>query len=203
MPPRSYLASTVSQHSSFLQDPLLERARRAPRLACSLIRRTFRSPVVTPDLCHMQWQGASRSAFPPDESRPHWCAHSPPELGTLCFLMTSSTHSLSASLDAPFSCNELVAALSKCHESAPDADCLPHSLFKVQLRPVPRCGSVRLEVQPRRPGHPSAMVTPPPLILIVSFLSHLALSKFTSTYIYARIAPHILPQLDPSQGGFR
>ena len=67
----------VSQHSLFLQDPLLERvawvcARRAPRLACSLIRRTFRSPTVIPDLCHMQWHGASRSALPPHEARSQW-----------------------------------------------------------------------------------------------------------------------------------
>ena len=49
--------STVSQHSSFLQDPLLERVAwfcDVPLPPCSLIRRTFRSPVVTPDLCHMQ-----------------------------------------------------------------------------------------------------------------------------------------------------
>ena len=30
-------------------------------------------------------------------------------------------------------CTELVAALSKCHEPAPSADCLPHSLFKVSF----------------------------------------------------------------------
>ena len=34
-------------------------SRRAPRLTCSLVRCTFRSPVATPDLCHMQWRGAS------------------------------------------------------------------------------------------------------------------------------------------------
>ena len=36
---------------------------RAPGFACSLIGRTFRSPVLTPDFCHVQWHGASRSAL--------------------------------------------------------------------------------------------------------------------------------------------
>ena len=64
-------------------------------------------------------------------------------LVTLFYPTTSSTLSLrfasltslheSGRLDAPFSCNELVAALSKCHESPPVADCLPYSLFKVSF----------------------------------------------------------------------
>ena len=35
--------------------------------------------------------------------------------------------------NAPFSCYELDAALSKCRESAPSADCLPCSLLKVSF----------------------------------------------------------------------
>ena len=50
-------------------------SRRAPRLACSLIRRTFRSLAATPHLCHVQRHGASRSALPPDEARSQWRAH--------------------------------------------------------------------------------------------------------------------------------
>ena len=72
-------------------------SRRAPRLASSLIRRTFWSPVATPDLCHVQWHGASRSAFPPDEARSQWRAQFSSPTGTLHFLTTSVTHSLSAS----------------------------------------------------------------------------------------------------------
>ena len=49
-------------------------SRRAPRRACSLIRRTFRSSGVTPDLYHMQRHGPSCSALPPDEARSLWRA---------------------------------------------------------------------------------------------------------------------------------
>ena len=49
----------------------------------------------------------------------------------------------------------------------------------------------------------SAMVTLPLLIPIVPFLSPPAPLKVFEHLIYARIAPHILPRLDPSQGGFR
>ena len=119
-------------------------SRRAPRLASSLIRRTFRSPAVTPDLCHMQWHGASRSTLPPDEARSQWRTHFSPPTGdsvfsdgffhslSLRFASLTSLHE-SGRFDVPFSYNELVAALSKCHESAPSADCLPYSLFKVSF----------------------------------------------------------------------
>ena len=119
-------------------------SRRAPRLACSLIRRTFRSPFATPDLCRMQWHGASCSALPPGEAGSHWRAHfsSPPgdspfsdDFFHSLSLRFASLTSLreSGRFDTPFSHNELVAALSKCHESAPGADCLPYSLFRVSF----------------------------------------------------------------------
>ena len=117
---------------------------RAPRIACSLIRRTFQSPVVTPDVSHMQWHGASRSALPPGAVRSQWRAHLCSPTGdtlfshdfyhshSLRFASLTSLHE-SGRFDAPFSYNEFVVALSKCHESAPGADCLPHSLFKVSF----------------------------------------------------------------------
>ena len=95
----------------------------------------------------------------------------PPGSGTQSWLfcplisrMDPSQHHESGRFDAPFSYNEIVAALSKCPESAPGADCLPYLLFKVsfpwwrhflllQPRSAPHCGSVRLEVQPCRPCH--------------------------------------------------
>ena len=100
-------------------------SRRAPRLASSLIRRTFGSLVVTPDLCHVQWHGASCSALPPDEARSHWRAHFSSPTGdspfsddffhslSLRFASLTSLHE-SGRFDAPFSFNELVAALSDC-----------------------------------------------------------------------------------------
>ena len=78
-------------------------SRRAPRLACSLIRRTFRPPVVA-DLCQKQWHGASCSALPPDEARSHWRAHFSSPTGdspfsddffhsfSLCFASLTSLH---------------------------------------------------------------------------------------------------------------
>ena len=115
---------------------------RAPRLACSLVRHTFRSSVASPNLCHMQWDGASRSALPPDEARSQWHAHFSSPTGdtrfsddflhslTLRFASLTSLHD-TGRFDVPFSYNELVAALSKCNESVPGADGLPYSLFKV------------------------------------------------------------------------
>ena len=105
-------------------------SRRAPRVASSLIRRTFPSPVVTPDLCHMQWHGASRSALPPVEARSQWRL----PLGTLCFLTTSSTHFLSASrLSRPYTNQADLMLPSLTRNSLLRADCLPHSLFKVSF----------------------------------------------------------------------
>ena len=84
------------------------------------------SPLLSHLTCvphAMAWR--LRSALPPQKA----CFHGVP-MFPLCFPTTSSTHSLSlrfASLtslhesgrfDAPFSHNELVAALYKCHESA-------------------------------------------------------------------------------------
>ena len=147
-------------------------SRQAPRLACSLVRRTFRSSVVTPDLCHVQWDGASRCALPPDEARSHWRAH-----------FSSSTE------DTRFSDDICASRLSR-----------PCTILGDLMLPLPRvsswCG--RDGVIFRSPSsssscaspwsHPlsssrssSATVTPPPLIPIVLFLSHLALSNFSST----------------------
>ena len=140
----------VSKHNSFLHDPLLERVAcvcdvplpPCSRLACSLIRHAFRSPTVTPDLCHMHWHGASRSALPPHEARSQQRSHfsSPTRCSlfsdeffhslSLFFASLTSLHE-SGRFDAAFSYDELVAALPKCHESAPGADCLPYLLFKV------------------------------------------------------------------------
>ena len=44
---------------------------------------------------------------------------------SLCFASLTSLHE-SGRFDAPFSCNELVAALSKCHESALALQSLSH-----------------------------------------------------------------------------
>ena len=46
---------------------------------------------------------------------------------------TLSCHLDHGRFDVPFSYNELVAAFSKCHESAPGADGLPYSVFKVHF----------------------------------------------------------------------
>ena len=92
----------------------------APRLACSLIRRTFRSPFCHsyPLSCAMAWR------FP-----------LPLLMRGVPFLTISSTHFLSAS------------RLSRLCSLIPMV--VSSSAFLLQTR----CGSVRLEVQPRRPGH--------------------------------------------------
>ena len=67
----------------------------------------------------------------------------PPLQRTVCSLVTSSSHSLrfaaltssreSGRFDAPFSHDEFVAALSRCHESSPGTGGLPYSTFKVSF----------------------------------------------------------------------
>ena len=81
------LVPAVSQHSSFLQDPLLELvawvcdvlSRLAPRLACSLIG----SPSGLPQ-SHLTC-AASRSAFPLHEARSQWRTHFSFSTGALFF----------------------------------------------------------------------------------------------------------------------
>ena len=183
-------------------------SRRSPSLACSLIRRTFRTSGVTPDLCHVQWHGPSCSALPPDEARSLGAPIFSSPTGdssfsddffrsvSLRFASLTSLHE-SGRFDAPFS-YELVAALSKCHESAPGADCLPYSLFKVSF-PWWRhllLSFFNLVLRFRPHGSPalsfrssSEMVTPLLLIPTASFLSHLALSNFLSTSFTLALPP--------------
>ena len=175
-------------------------SRRAP---CSLIRRTFWSPVVTPNLCHMQWHGASRSALHLDEARSQWRAHFSSSTSdsvfsddffhflSVRFASLSSLHE-SGRFDAPFSYNELVAALSKCHESASGAASLTHSpkshchggvIFSSPVSTL-SCASLSF----RQLGSPtwlfrssSTTVNSPLLTPIVPFLSPPAPLKFSST----------------------
>ena len=114
--------------------------------------------------------------------------------------------------DAPFFYNELDAALSKCHESAPGADCLPHALFKVSFPwwrhllfsffnlvlhlVVPSAWKSSLVVPViKRDGDPTSLDSYRPI-----FLASCAIKVFEHL-IHARIAPRVLPQLDTSQGG--
>ena len=128
----------------------------------------------------------------------------PLPLGTLCFPTASSTHSLSASrllhpkmsqADSmfPFSHNELVAALSKCHEPAPvliasrihsSRSPFHGGVIFYSLSSTSSCASLLS----RQLGSPawsfqssSAMVTPLLLTPVVPSLLPLALSKFSSS----------------------
>ena len=105
--------------------------------------------------------------------------------------LTSSGES--GRFDAPFSYNELVAALSRCHESS-GADGLPYSAFKVTLpwwrhlllsffnlilrfAVVPSAWKSSLVVHSS-----SVTVIPLSLTLIVPYLSPLVLSKSSNTW---------------------
>ena len=123
---RQQFHSTVrSSRTDFWIVPL---SRRAPR-----------------NLCNMNWYGASRSALSPHDAGTHWRAYfaSSPTWNSVFsddFFQSLSLRfaALSSScesgiFDAPFSHNELVAALSRCHESAPGANGLPYSASKVSF----------------------------------------------------------------------
>ena len=106
-------------------------SRRDPRLASSHIRRTFRSSAVSPDLCNMQWPNSDhRSVVPSCDARTHWRTHFASSTSTSDFcedffasisrrFATLTRHRDHGRFDAPFTYNELAAALSRCHESAP------------------------------------------------------------------------------------
>ena len=91
-------------------------------LASSLIRRTFRSLTAPPNLC-MNWRGVRSSALSPHDAGTHWRAHFVSFASGKCVFSDDFFQSLSVSM----------SRLSKCHESAPGADCLPYSAFKVSF----------------------------------------------------------------------
>ena len=132
---------------------------------------------------------------------------------SLRFASLTSLHE-SGRFGAPFSYNELVAAVSKCHESAAGADCLPHSLFKVsfpwwrhllsffnlvlRFAVVPSAWKSSLVVPViKRDGDPISRDSYRPISLASCAF------KVFEHLVSARNAPHILPHVDPSQGGFR
>ena len=226
--------SAVSQHCAFFRahfwsewlDSVQSLSHRDPRLASSLIRRTFRTPTTPPNLCNMNWGGVRSSASPLMMQEPTGVPTLlPPLQRTACSLMTSSSHSLSVSRHSRLhmsradlthlSLTELVAALSKCHESAPGADGLPYSAFKVsfpwwrhlllsffnlilRFAVVPSAWKSSLVVPLfKRDGDPTFFDSNRPISLASCAF------KVFEHLVHARIAPHISPQLDVSQGGFR
>ena len=185
-------------------DPLLERVAwvcnvslsPCPKLACSLIRRTF-----------------SRSALPHHEARSQWRTHfSPPPLGALCFLttlpLTLSPLRVSPVLTRArqIRCSLLVQRTRHCalQVSRVCAKCgLPpvvtlHSLFPMvasssalflQPRLALRCGSISLSslVVPvvKRDGDPTSLDSHRPISLASCAF------KVFEHLTYARIgAPH-------------
>ena len=200
-------------------DSVQSLSHRDPRLASSLIRRTFRTPTTPPNLCNMNWGGVRSSALSPHDAGTHWRAHfaSSPTANcvfsddffqslSLRFAALTSSHE-SGRFDAPFSYNELVAALSKCHESSPGADGLPYSAFKVsfpwwrhlllsffnlilRFAVVPSAWKSSLVVPLlKRDGDPAFFDSYRPISLASCAF------KVFEHLVHARIAPHISPGL--------
>ena len=142
-------APAVSQHSSFLQDPLLERvAWFCDVPPCSVLRALESAAPSRPPLSHLTCATCNGMAPPAlpfllmtrnPLARPffllHWglCGFRRLDPLTLSPLRVSHILTRVRQIRCFFSHNELVAAFSKCHESAPGADCLPSSLFKVSF----------------------------------------------------------------------
>ena len=116
----------------------------------------------------------------------------------------------------PFSYNELVAALSKFHESAPGADCFPYSAFKIHFpwwrHLLLSFFNLILQYALVSSAWKSSLVVP----VVERDGDPTSLDSFRSTSLAscafqglrapcpgAQCAPHIFPQLDFSQGGFR
>ena len=86
-------------------------------------------------------QQGNRSVLPPRGAQAQWqiWPHLFPALSCRTFFFpiissrfTPRTSHHSGQFGAPFSYDELVAAFSKCYESAPGADVVPYSVFKVR-----------------------------------------------------------------------
>ena len=203
-------------------DSVQSLSHRDPRLASSLIRCTFRSSTAPPNLCNMNLRVVRSSALSAHEAGSHWRAHFAfPPTGNCVFsddffqslslrfaALTSSLES--GRFDAPFSYNELVAALSRCHESAPGADGLPYSAFKVsfpwwrhlllsffnlvlRFAVVPSAWKSSLVVPLlKRDGDPASFDSYRPISLASCAF------KVFEHLVHARIAPHVSPREWPT-----
>ena len=227
---RQFHSIIRSSRASFWDDwisTVQSLSHRDPRLASSHIRRTFCSSGASLDLCNMQWSGSDhRSVLSVRDAQAQWRTHfaSSRESTEFCDDFFTSISRRFATLsclqdhgrfDAPFSYNEFVAALSKCHESAPGADGLPYSVFKVhfpwwrhmllsffnlilQWAVVPSVWKSSFVVPLlKRDGDPCSHDSYRPISLASCAF------KVFEHLVHARIAPHIFSQLDECQGGFR
>ena len=164
--------STVSQHSSFLQDPLLERVAwlcDVPLSPCSQARMLSHGPLV-PLLTFAICSGVVPLALPSLLTRrvPFGAPIFPPQLGTLLVLtifplsffplpctnladLMRPSLAVDSLLHSPSATSlHQVRTASHTHSSKSLWWChLLLSFFNLVLP----CGSVRLEVQPCRPGH--------------------------------------------------
>ena len=103
--------------------------------------------------------------------------------------------------DGPFTPSELRRALTLCFDSAVGIDGLPYSVFKTNLpwwqSAVLHFFNLVLSIPVFKRGDPSLPTNFRPISLASCCF------KIFEHLVHARIGPHISPQLDECQGGFR
>ena len=197
-----------------------------PRQAASAVRRAFQG--TNRDVSSQVRWPASSHPLPVEESLAHWRDHFA-TVGASSdasydedffrfigrrFAEISSSCRSTGIFDALFTHSALRRALSHCIDSAVGLDGLPYSLFKVNFpwwqdailnfynlvfswSAVPTLWKRSVIVPVFKRGDPSQATNYRPISLAsccFKVLEHMVLS---------RIGPHICPQLDESQGGFR
>ena len=176
-----------------------------PRLAASVIRHTFCGPAHSrgDQSDHVRWSLDGNSCISQQEVLDNWRRHfasvgaSSSSLGSFGedfhavvsarFLTVRSVCAQGSGLfDAPFSASEVRHALTLCSDSAVGLDGLPYSLLKLNF-----------------PWWQDALLAFFNLVFSWSVVPTVWKRSIIVPVFKTRIAPHIIPQLDESQSGFR
>ena len=207
------------------QERLASLSRSCPRVAASMVRQTFSSPGR--HASHVTWGLPSSTPVASSVSAANWRQHFASvganshsfdedffEEVSQRFRDINSHQVVPGLFDAPFSPSELRRALNLCFDSAVGADGLPYSVFKTNFPwwqsavllffnlvlswgVVPTLWKRSIVVPVFKRGDPSLATNFRPISLASCCF------KIFEHLVHARIGPHISPQLDECQGGFR
>ena len=226
--------TTIPQHRSLFLDLFLwwvntmqSLSRWDLQLTFVHIRRTWRVSSDSSDFCNMQYPDSDlHLVLPSCDARVNWRTHFASSPSTSQFsddffvsisrrFAALTGHRDTGRFDAPFSYNELVAALSKCHDSASDTDDLSYSIFRVHIpwrRHLLHSFFILILQRVIVPSVWKSSVVVPFFKTDDDPVSHdsyrpISLAsrvfKMFEQSVHARIVSHIFPQLDECQGSFR
>ena len=205
------------------QERLASLSRSCPRVAASMVHRTFSTPSRVDHTSRVMWVPPVAADVSAANWRQHFSSVGAPsqcfddeffEEVSQRFHVISSQPVVPGLFDGPFTPSELRRALTLCFDSAVGIDGLPYSVFKTNLPlwqsavlhffnlvlswgvvPTPQKRNIVVLVFKR--GDPSLPTNFRPISLASCCF------KIFEHLVHARIGLHISPQLDECQGGFR